>query len=106
MDYVQIITTTPSRRNAEEIANKVITKKLAGCAQVAGPIKSIFWWKGKITRANEYICIIKSSKKYYKEIERTIKDTHKYEVPEILAIQISDGNKDYLRWLGESLMQS
>lgn len=100
MEYVQVLTTTGSKKDAERIAEKLLENKLAACIQVS-PISSIYRWKGKTEKGKEYLCIIKSQKKLYKKIETTIKTIHPYEVPEIISVAVSCGSKRYLAWIEE-----
>lgn len=97
--FIQIFTTTDKKDLAEKIADKLVQEKFSQCVQILGPIKSIYRWKGKIEKAEEWLCIIKCAEKNYKKIEKTIKELHTYEVPEIIAVPIIRGSKDYLRWL-------
>lgn len=97
--YIQVVTTISGKRGAEKIAKAVINKRLAACVQIAGPIKSIYRWKGKIETAKEWVCVIKTRKNLYKKVERTIKKIHPYEIPEIIAVPIAAANKDYLKWI-------
>ncbi|MDP2981621.1 MAG: divalent-cation tolerance protein CutA [Candidatus Omnitrophota bacterium] len=97
--YIQVVTTISGKRGAEKIAKSLIDKRLAACVQIAGPIKSIYRWKGKIETAKEWVCVIKTRKNLYKKVEKTIKKIHPYEVPEIIAVPIAAANKDYLKWI-------
>lgn len=97
--YIQIITTTEKKKDAKRIAQEVVKKRLAACFQIVGPISSIYHWKGKVARSEEWLCLIKSRSELYKMIEKTIKEIHPYEVPEIIAVPIVKGSKDYLTWL-------
>jgi periplasmic divalent cation tolerance protein len=101
-DYIQIYTTT-DKDNADLIAADLVDKKLAACVQVAGPIKSIFRFKGKIEEAKEYLCIIKTERRFFSLIEKSIKDIHSYELPEIVAAEIAISSRDYAGWLSDSL---
>ena len=65
-------------------------------------IESRFWWKGKIDRANETLLIVKTKKANFKKIEAEVKKMHSYEVPEIIAVPIAAGSKDYLDWIEDS----
>jgi len=103
MKYIQIFTTAGSKTEAEKIAKLLVTKKLAACVQIVGSIKSFYRWKGKIESAKEWLCIIKSETGKYSAIEKAIKPIHSYETPEIIAMPISTGSKDYLSWLREGL---
>ena len=97
--FIQVITTTDKKADAEKIAMTLIERKLAACVQIAGPIGSTYRWRGNIEKAEEWQCVIKSREDRYKEIEQVIKSIHPYEVPEIIAIPIIAGSGEYLDWL-------
>jgi periplasmic divalent cation tolerance protein len=97
--YIKVVTTISDRQGAEKIAKELIDKRLAACVQIAGPIKSIYRWKGKIETAKEWVCVIKTRKNLYEKVEAAIKKIHPYEVPEIIAVSIALANKDYLKWI-------
>jgi periplasmic divalent cation tolerance protein len=82
-----------------QMAGKLVEEKIAACVQVSGPITSIYEWKGKIENAEEWVCVIKTRKNLYQKVEEAIKAIHPYEVPEIIALPILEGNKDYLDWI-------
>jgi periplasmic divalent cation tolerance protein len=98
-EFIQITTTIDSRDLAMQIAGKLVEKKIAACVQVSGPITSIYEWKAKIENAEEWYCVIKTRKNLYQKVEEAIKAIHPYEVPEIIALPILEGNKDYLDWI-------
>lgn len=98
-DYVQIVTTTETKEDATGIAKEMVRQRLAACAQVVGPIQSTYWWKGEIESSEEWLCLMKSRKDLFPEIEMAIKDIHAYEVPEIIAIPIQTGHQPYLDWM-------
>ena len=101
--YIQVLTTTKKKEDAERIAVTLVEKKLAACVQITGPIMSVYRWKGNIERASEWQCWIKSKEALYREIEETIKSIHPYEVPEIIATPIVAGSGEYLGWLESGL---
>lgn len=102
-EYVQVITTTERKKDAERIAKALLEKRLAGCIQIVGPIVSTYWWKGNVETADEWLCFVKSKKDLYEELEKSIKEAHSYETPEIIALPIVKGSKDYLEWLSNEL---
>jgi periplasmic divalent cation tolerance protein len=102
MEAIIILTTTSSLKNAEKISNELINSKLAACATIIPNVKSIFFWKEKVARANEYLIIIKTRKELFEKAKNKIKKLHPYEVPEIISIQIAAGSKQYLKWIEES----
>ena len=99
--YIQIFTTTKKKEDAEKIARMLVEKRLAGCIQIL-PITSIYRWRG-IEREEEWLCLIKSKKTLYEELEKTIKEIHPHEIPEIIAVPIIAGSDDYLKWLNNEL---
>jgi periplasmic divalent cation tolerance protein len=98
-EFLKITTTTDTKELAMQIAEKLVGKKIAACVQVSGPITSIYEWKGKIENTEEWYCVIKTRKNLYQKVEEAIKALHPYEVPEIIALPILEGNKDYLDWI-------
>ncbi len=102
-DYIQVITTTTSKAEAEGIARALVQQRLAACVQVLGPITSTYWWQGKIETNQEWQCWIKSRRDLYEQIEQAIRQLHSYEVPEILAVAVTAGSDSYLAWIDDEL---
>lgn len=102
-EYIHIYTTTQNKDDAGMIAEAVVKKRLAACAQVVGPITSTYWWEGAIEEAEEWFCIMKSRKDLYDKLEEAILDIHSYDVPEIVAVPIVSGSQRYLRWLNKEV---
>ena len=102
-EYVQITTTTGTRHDAEQIAAELVSRRLAGCAQVTGPITSTFRWQGKVETAEEWVCTVKTSREQLGAIQKVFDAIHPYEVPEVIATPIVDGSAAYLKWLGEQV---
>jgi periplasmic divalent cation tolerance protein len=98
---VQIVTTIDDKEKAERIGKELVRKRLASSVQIAGPIKSIYRWKGRIEEVEEWQCIIKSKKSHYKKVEEAIKLLHHYELPEIIAIDIDTALAGYIKWVEE-----
>ena len=48
------------------------------------------------------LLLIKTKKDLFKDLEKTIKENHPYETPEIIETDISDGSDDYLAWIVEN----
>ena len=99
--YIQVSTTTETKEQAENIAQHLVEKKLAACVQITGPITSIYRWKGKVEKAQEWLCVIKTREELFDRVETAIKKMHTYETPEIVAVPIIKGSKEYLTWLDD-----
>ena len=101
--YIQISTTTATKEDAQKIARYLVEQKLAACAQITGPIESTYAWKDKVETAGEWLCLIKTRENLFAEAEAAIKKLHPYETPEIIAVPIVRGSKEYLQWLDEEI---
>jgi len=102
-EYIQVITTTEKKGDAEKISEILLHKKLVGCIQIIGPIMSTYWWNDKLEKTSEWLCVAKSSRDLFDEIKKAIRKIHSYEIPEIIAIPIVNGDADYLKWLHDEL---
>lgn len=103
-EVIQVQTTVQTREEAENIARVLVEKRLAACAQISGPISSMFWWNGKIETAEEWRCIVKTEGTRFRHVEKEIRAIHPYEIPEIIATPIAKGNADYLVWIEREVM--
>jgi periplasmic divalent cation tolerance protein len=98
-----ILTTSGSREEAQAIASALLEARLAACVNIAGPIESRYWWKGKIDSAAEYLLLIKTSDAMVERIHMTIRELHSYEVPEFLVLNIDSGDAKYLKWIASAV---
>ena len=99
MGYCIINCTTASKVNAMEIASYLIENKLAACVNIVPNIVSVYKWEGKIVEGQEFLMIIKTKESLYTKVETAIKERHEYELPEIVAMPVKRGNREYLKWL-------
>jgi len=90
--------TVPSQELAKEIAHNLVSENLAACVQQLGPITSTYRWENKIQEDQEWLLLIKTNQTQYQTIETYLQKTHPYEVPEIIAIPITEGSESYLKW--------
>lgn len=105
-DYIQVLTATASRDDAQRIATALVELRLAACVQVIGPIASTYWWQGRVEQTEEWLCLIKSRRALYDELEQAIRARHPYETPEIMAMPVIAGSPPYLHWLSQEVRQA
>lgn len=96
---IVIFVTCPNTKVATIIADSLVKEKLAACVNIVSGLTSIYEWKGKIEKAKEVLLVIKTQKKLFVKLEESIKKLHPYDVPEIIALPITAGNKPYLNWI-------
>lgn len=102
---IVIFCTTANRAEAEAISAALLERKLIACSNVLDGAHSLFWWEGKVQNEKEHIMIMKSVDDLFEQLEETIKKMHSYDVPEIIALPIVKGSKEYLNWLKEAVEQ-
>ena len=92
-------TTTPDRVTAETIARALVEDRLAACAQVSGPISSIYRWEGKVESSEEFRLTVKFSASRAEEVEMCIAARHPYETPQWVFCPVAGGSEKYLNWV-------
>ncbi len=104
--YIIVLVTTANKQEAENIAHRLLKEQIIACANITGPVSSLFRWSGKIERAEEYLVFMKSRKDLFEKLTETVKALHSYEVPEIIALPIVEGSEAYLGWLDSCLIRA
>lgn len=96
-----VYSTFPSKKEAKEIGEGLVRKRLAACINIF-PIESIYFWCGKIVKDKEFAAIIKTKRRNFKKVEKLILENHSYDTSCILEIPVSRVTKKYLKWLEKS----
>ncbi|MQY55135.1 MAG: divalent cation tolerance protein CutA [Dehalococcoidia bacterium] len=94
-----VFITTATAEEAQRIANILVSGRKAACVNIVPQVHSRFWWQGKIDSADEALLVVKTKAALLDEIIKLVKENHSYEVPEIVALPIVGGNRDYLKWI-------
>ena len=97
-----VLITTGSEEEAHKIARLLVKEKKAACVNIVPEVDSLFRWKGKIDSARESLLLVKTTASLLSEIVSLVKETHSYQVPEIIGLPIIGGNEDYLKWLDKA----
>ena len=100
-EYCVVYITAGSEEEAVWIAKLLVEQRLAACVTRVSPVISVYRWKGEIESASEILLIAKTRSDKFEALRDAVRKVHSYEVPEIIAIPITDGNPDYLNWIGE-----
>jgi len=96
---INIVTTAPEKEILDRIGRALLEKRLVACLQILGPIRSLYWWKGRLEEADEWLGIMKTRQDLYEEVEKEIKALHPYEVPQIEAFEAWAALPAYGRWV-------
>jgi periplasmic divalent cation tolerance protein len=98
-DVIVVLTNLPDRAAALNLAQELVTKRLAACVNVLAECTSVYRWEGRIKSATEVPVLIKTRAQRYDEVETAIRRLHPYELPEIVAVPVVRGLDEYLEWV-------
>jgi periplasmic divalent cation tolerance protein len=98
-EHVIVSSTTDSEQEAKDLAARAIEAKLGACAQVVGPITSVYRWEGAVQTDREWRVEIKTAADRVAALTEQLAANHSYDVPEIIATPIDGGSTEYLAWV-------
>jgi periplasmic divalent cation tolerance protein len=93
-----VVLVTAPRGKGREIALKLLERRLAACVNVV-PVESLYWWQGRIEEDSEELLVIKTRAELLPELAKQLREIHPYQVPELIALPIVTGLKEYVEWL-------
>lgn len=102
---VSLITVSvPTKKEGLEIAQKLLKEKHIACAQILGPVSSHFRWNGRISSAEEYILLCKTTRTKTRGAVKIIEELHSYSCPVIEILPVTISNAKTMQWLTESIL--
>ncbi len=102
MSIVSIITVGDARQ-AEEIARRLVEEKLAACVNIIPSVRSVYRWKDRVEESTELMLVVKTEQRVFEKMKRRVLELHSYELPEIIALNISEGLEGYLDWINTNV---
>lgn len=100
MNTLIVVTTTfAHKEDAERIAGLLLDRNLIACAQISGPITSVYRWREKVTSASEYILSLKTTRQRFQILQEILTQEHPYELPEIIGQEIHHVSPAYYDWV-------
>jgi periplasmic divalent cation tolerance protein len=96
---VQLQTTLDSEAAASRIADTLVAERLAACVQVIGPVRSTYRWQGALERADEWLCLVKTTGAVLPTLMARLRELHPYDTPEIIVTPVIGGDSEYLDWV-------
>ena len=102
-DAVLVLSNAPDAEAARRIASHLVQERLAACVNVGAPVRSIYRWEGNVESADEVPLFIKTTAARLPAVQEAIARLHPYEVPEIIAVPLTEGLPAYLDWVRQEV---
>ena len=103
---IVVLMTAANREEANQIAELLVSARLAACVQILPEIESVYRWQGEVKREKEILLLAKTTRARFEELESKVRALHSYETPEIIAVSVADSSAPYLGWLLAELKEN
>ncbi|KAB2646369.1 MAG: divalent-cation tolerance protein CutA [Verrucomicrobia bacterium] len=101
-EVLTVFTTWPDLDTARTAARTLVEEKLAACGNIVPGVESVYRWEGKVETGAEVLVVFKTVIGSYQMFETRLRALHPYQVPEVLALRVTDGLPAYLRWVEQN----
>lgn len=98
---IRVVFVSIPREEAKTFAKKLVEERLAACVNIVPKMESYYWWDGKVLEDSESLLLIKTTAARFGDLQQYVMDRHPYDLPEIVALPITEGLPDYLKWVAE-----
>ena len=102
-NHIVTLCTVPDRESGERIAKALVEERLAACVNVVPGLTSVYRWEGKVEEASEALLLIKTAASKFEALKKRVQELHPYDLPEIIALSVTAGSSDYLKWITDSI---
>jgi periplasmic divalent cation tolerance protein len=99
------LTTASSSNEAQMLAAELVSRRLAACVNILGPVSSVYHWQDQVERSEEFVLLIKSTEAQTHAIQEALRELHSYQLPELISFTIDSGLDAYLEWIAASVRQ-
>ena len=99
--YIIVYVTAKDLTEGRKIAAHLLERKLVACVNIVNGIESHYRWEGNLEQSAEVLLVIKTRKSLFSKVVKAVKEAHSYQVPEIIALPLIAGDKNYLDWIGK-----
>ena len=101
-EVLTVFSTWPDLETARTAARTLVEERLAACGNIVPGVESVYRWEGKVETGAEVLVVFKTVIGSYQQFEARLRALHPYQVPEVLALRVTDGLPAYLRWVEQS----
>lgn len=100
---VVAVSTCPDETTARQIAETLVSERLAACVNRVPGVQSTYVWDGQLQNDTETLLVIKTTAERIPEVEARLKALHPYELSEWLVLPVSGGSEPYLEWVRQGV---
>ena len=104
-DEIIVLITASTRDEAAKIGTALVDEHLAACVNIVPEVRSLFFWEGRTQDAQETLLICKSRLPRMEQLVLRVKSLHSYTVPEVIALPIVAGSREYLDWVKDATQE-
>ncbi len=97
-----VLMTAPDRACAERLARSLVEESLAACVNLLPQVHSIYRWQEKVETSEEVLLVAKTCTERVDDLIARATALHPYDVPEVIACPVTQGNAAYLKWVLEA----
>jgi periplasmic divalent cation tolerance protein len=101
-----ILVTAPDGQIAETLARSLLQERLVACVNIVPGLRSLYRWEGRVQGSDEVLMLLKARKRDVQAVAERVRELHPYEVPEVIATEITGGLEAYLDWVGAETERS
>lgn len=105
-DDARVVYVTAPREKALEIARALVERRLCACVNVIGDVRSVYRWEGEVKDDPEALLVLKTTAAAFGVLRDTVLELHPYDLPEVIALPVSEGHGPYLDWIAAEVAGS
>lgn len=95
------LTTVSTRKQADDLARRMVQTAAAACVQIDGPITSVYRYDG-LQQESEYRLTIKSHHDAIGRLRQLVEQHHPYEEPQWIELDATTVASGYHDWVVRS----
>jgi periplasmic divalent cation tolerance protein len=100
LHVILVLVTTATEKEAADIATTLVEREEAACVNIVPMVRSVYRWKGTVSSETEQLLLVKTTQALLEDVKKTVRELHTYELPELIAINVDDGDRNALNWIG------
>lgn len=94
--------TAPNSDVAAHLASAMVQSGVAACVNQIPGVMSTYTWEGKMQTEQEVLLIVKTVHERLPDVQRIVREKHPFDCPELIAVDITAGLPEYLKWVMSS----